>query len=254
MRDTSRVTMTLTIDCGGGGIKGSVLDDAGTMRAQPLRVPTPYPLPPTLFVKTLVELGSRLPVGDRVTVGMPGMIRHGVVVATPHYVTRSGPRTRVDPELVTAWHGFDARTALAEAFGLPVLVLNDAQVHGAGVVAGTGRELVLTLGTGLGWSLFDGGRLAPHLEMSHAPIRWGMSYDTYIGEPERRRLGDAIWSRRVRNVAEALRPVVVWDRLYLGGGNSRRITAAQLGRMGDDVVVVPNDAGITGGVRAWTVA
>jgi polyphosphate glucokinase len=248
------VTTTLTIDCGGGGIKGSVLDEAGTMRAQPLRVPTPYPFPPDLFVKTLQDLGSRLPVADRMTVGMPGMIRHGVVVATPHYVTRAGPRTKVEPDLVTAWHGFDARTALTEAFGLPALVLNDAQVHGAGVVAGTGCELVLTLGTGLGWALFDGGRLAPHLEMSQAPVRWGSSYDTYIGEHERRRLGDAFWSRRVRNIVDAFRPVVVWDRLYLGGGNSRRIVPTQLARMGDDVVVVPNDAGIIGGARAWTFA
>ena len=50
--------MTLTIDCGGGGIKASVLDAAGTMRAQPVRVPTPYPLPPDLFVKTLLALGA----------------------------------------------------------------------------------------------------------------------------------------------------------------------------------------------------
>ena len=103
------------------------------------------------------------------------MLRHGVVVATPHYVTRSGPRSRVDPDLVAEWNGFDARSALAEAFGVPVLVLNDAEVHGAGVVAGTGCELVLTLGTGLGCALFDGGRLAPHLELSQAPVRWGTS-------------------------------------------------------------------------------
>ena len=88
--------------------------------------------------------------------------------------------------------------------------------------------------------------------MSQAPVRWGMSYDTYIGEHERRRLGDAFWSRRVRNVVDGMRPVVLWDRLYLGGGNSRLITATQLARMGDDVVVVPNDAGIVGGARAWT--
>src|SRR3569623_1932109 len=190
---TGGVAFTLTIDCGGGGSKGSVLDDAGTMRAQPLRVPTPYPLHPELLVKTLVQLGGRLPTADRVTVGMPGMLRHGVVVATPHYVTRSGPRTRVDPDLVEAWQGYDARTALAEAFGLPTLVLNDAEVHGAAVVAGTGCELVLTLGTGLGCARCDGGALAPHRERPLAPVRWGMSYDTYIGEHERRRLCDALW-------------------------------------------------------------
>ena len=56
---TDLVAFTLTMDCGGGGIKGSVLDDAGTMRAHPMRVPTPYPLHPDLFVKTLVELGTK---------------------------------------------------------------------------------------------------------------------------------------------------------------------------------------------------
>jgi polyphosphate glucokinase len=247
------VTTTLAIDCGGGGIKGSVLDEAGTMRAQPVRVPTPYPLPPALFVETLRDLAGKLPQAERATVGMPGMIRHGVVVATPHYVTRNGPRTKVDPDLVGQWAGFDVRTALSNAFGVPTLVLNDAEVHGAGVVAGTGLELVFTLGTGLGCALFDGGLLAPHLELSQAPVRWGLSYDTYIGEHERRRLGDAFWSRRIRTIVEGLRPVFLWDRLYLGGGNSRRIRPEQLARMGDDVVVVPNTAGIIGGVRAWSL-
>jgi polyphosphate glucokinase len=244
---------TLAIDCGGGGIKGCVLDEAGTMRTPPRRVPTPYPLSPERFVKTLLELGAQFPPADRVTVGLPGMLRHGVVVSTPHYVTRSGPRTKVDPELVEAWSGFDARTAVGEAFGVPALVLNDAEVHGAGVVAGAGLELVLTLGTGLGCAMFDGGRLAPHIEFSQAPAKWGLSYDTYIGEPERRRLGDALWSRRIRAVVDGLRPVFLWDRLYLGGGNSRLIRPEQLARMGDDVVVVPNSAALVGGVRAWSI-
>ena len=67
----------------------------------------------------------------------------------------------------------------------------------------------------------------------------------------RRRLGDAFWSRRIRQVVDGLRPVFRWDRLYLGGGNSRLIRSEQVARMGDDVVVVPNTAGIVGGVRAW---
>lgn len=242
---------TLAVDCGGGGIKASVLDHAGTMRAQPVRTPTPYPLPPGLLVETIAGLAAQLPRADRVTVGMPGMIRHGVVVATPHYVTKAGPRTRVLPELVLHWSGFDMRRAVEDAIDLPALVLNDAEVHGAGVVAGAGLEMILTLGTGLGNAIFDGGSLAPHLEISQAPVRWGLTYDDFLGEHERLRLGDAHWSRRVRTVVDGLRPMVLWDRLYLGGGNARRLTAQVLPRLGDDVVIVPSSAGIIGGVRAW---
>lgn len=243
--------LTLAVDCGGGGLKAAVLDEAGTQHAPATRVPTPYPLPPELLVRTIVGIAASLPPADRLSVGLPGMIRHGVVVATPHYVTVAGPRTRVDPGLVRAWDGHDLRAALVAATGLPTIVVNDAELHGAGVVAGVGLELVLTLGTGLGSAHFDGGVLAPHLELSHAPVRRGTTYDQYLGEPERRRLGDGLWSRRVLRAVEGLAPVFRWDRLHLGGGNARRVSPAVLDRLGPDVVVVPNSAALVGGVRAW---
>lgn len=245
-------TTTLAVDCGGTGIKASVLDSAGTMRAPVIRVPTPYPLPPNRLVDLVGELAGRLPRADRVTMGMPGMLRHGVVITTPHYITEKGPRSRVAPDLRQQWEGLDIKSMLAEAMQLPALVLNDAEVHGAGVISGAGLELVLTFGTGLGSAHFDGGRLAPHLELSRAPIRM-TTFDEYIGEPERRRLGNAMWARRIRRVVDCLRPVFVWDRVYLGGGNSRCISPAVLAQFGDDVVIVPNSAGVIGGVRAWSL-
>ena len=243
--------MTLAVDCGGTGLKASVLDAAGTLHARPVRVPTPYPLSTDRFLDAVSALAAGLPPADRATVGIPGMIRHGVVIVTPHYVTEAGPRSRPVPDLVEQWTGYDARAALEARLGLPTIVLNDAEVHGAGVVTGAGLELVLTLGTGLGCALFDGGVLAPHLELSQAPVRWGLTYDTYVGDRERRRLGPAFWSRRVRRVVDALRPVFVWDRLYLGGGNARVISPEMVAALGDDVIIVPNTAGIVGGVRAW---
>ena len=252
-RVTRGQTYTLGVDCGGSGIKASVLDESGVLHAPPVRVRTPYPLPPGRLVDTIAALAADLPPAHRVTVGVPGMIRHGVVVATPHYVTRSGPRSAIVPELADAWRDCDVRALLEERLGLPTLVLNDAEVHGAGVVTGEGIELVLTLGTGLGAALFDRGDLAPHLELSHAPVRRGLTYDVYIGQVERRRLGSTLWSRRVQRVVQGLWPVVRWDRLYLGGGNAQNVTPAVLARLGERVTVVPNQAGIIGGVRAWAL-
>jgi len=243
--------LTLTIDCGGSSIKAAVLDSAGTLRSQPISVSTPYPLNTELFVKTLIDLANQLPKADRATIGIPGMIRHGVVINTPHYITKSGPRTNVVDHLIEQWHGFDAKARLEKELGISALVLNDAQVHGAGVVAGSGLEVVFTFGTGLGYALFDGGELAPHLELSQAPVRFQQTYDTYIGEVERKKLGDSIWSRRVKKLIEGLRPVFVWDRVYLGGGNARRIKPEIVSKLGDDVVIVPNSAALVGGVRAW---
>ena len=211
--------MTLAIDCGGGGIKGSVVDEKGTMVAPARRVPTPYPLPPGLLVRTVCDLAAGLPRATRVTMGMPGMI--------------------------------DMGRAIAAALSLPTKVLNDAEVAGAGAVTGRGLEMIITLGTGLGNAVFDGGVLAPHVEVSQGFVRWGLTYDDYIGEHERLRLGDTHWSRRVRRVVDGLRAMYMWDRLYMGGGNSKRITAANRAKMGDDIIIVPNDAGIIGGVRAW---
>ncbi len=245
--------LTLSVDCGGLGIKASVLDNAGTMRIPPIHIATPYPLSPHLLVQTIKEIADSLPAANRATVGMPGMIRHGVVVTTPHYINPAGPRTWTDLDLKSAWEGFDMRQALSDALNIPTLVLNDAEVHGAGVVAGSGFEIVLTLGTGLGCAVFDGGVLAPHIELSHATVRRSTIYDEWIGEHERRQLGDSFWSRRIRAMVDELRPVFLWDRLYLGGGNSRRIKDSVIHKLGDDVVIVPNEAGIIGGVRAWSL-
>ena len=184
---------TLSIDCGGLFIKSCVLDESGTMHAVPTRVETPYPLSTTRFLDTVEKIAGSLPKAQRVTVGLPGMIRNGVVVATPHYINDAGPHTRMNPELKEQWWGFDVEAAVADRLGIPAKVLNDAEVHGAGVVTGTGLEIVVTLGTGLGFAVFHGGKLSPHFEMSHATVRRNTTYDTWIGDRERKRMGNTFW-------------------------------------------------------------
>ena len=245
--------LTLSVDCGGLFLKSCVLDDSGTMHSKPNRIETPYPLSPERFVETIHQIASELPKAYRATIGMPGMIRNGVVVATPHYINVRGPRTKVDPDLQEQWRDCDIQKAISENLGIPTLVLNDAEVHGAGIITGSGYEVVITLGTGLGFAIFYGGKLTPHFEFSHATVRRGTTYDTWIGELERKRLGNVFWSRRIKQLVEELRPVFKWDRLYIGGGNARLIRPNDLMKMGDDVVIVPNTAGVAGGVRAWNL-
>ncbi|MCB9411496.1 MAG: ROK family protein [Actinobacteria bacterium] len=242
---------TLTVDCGGSGIKGAILDAEANMLSARVRYPVQYPITPMDFLALLgriaYEVSSEAGPFDRATVGLPGMIRHGVVVTTPHYRTVGGPHTAVDPELDAEWRQFDLRTALEQLWELPVLVLNDAQVQGAAVVSGHGYEVMFTLGTGLGCAEFDDGRIQPKLEISRAPVRKGAIYDEWVGAQARKRIGNKKWNARVLRTIADLRPVFCWDRLFIGGGEAKRITA----ELPEDVRIVPNIMGIRGGVRAW---
>lgn len=240
---------TLCVDCGGGGIKTALLRADGT-RSEILRTPVAYPFAPADLINTVADHAAQLAGFDRITLGLPGMIRHGTVVYTPHYIRRAGPHTRILPPLEESWNGMDLQTALEVHFRVPTLVINDAELAAASVVSGQGLELVLTLGTGLGTAFLDNGILAPHLEISHAPMSWGLVYDDVVGESERLRLGDGAWSRRILRAVESLWPVFRWDELYLGGGNAARITPQVRAKL-PGVHFVANMAGVDGGARAW---
>ncbi len=241
---------TLSIDCGGSGIKGALLDEAGDMVTPRRRVSTPYPIDPDAFVEVLAGIAEGMGPFERVTVGLPGIVRHGVIVTTPHYITVAGPHSPIDPQLRQQWCGFDLGARLESLWGVPVRVLNDAQVQGAAVITGTGYEVMFTLGTGLGCAMFDDGRILPKLELSRAPVRKGVIYDEWVGAAARKQIGRKRWEKRVLGVIEGLRPMFVWDRLYLGGGEAKRLR----GPLPPDVEVVPNIMGIRGGSRVWDLA
>jgi polyphosphate glucokinase len=240
-------SLTLAIDCGGSGIKASVVSAAGEMLVERVRLATEYPLSPTRLIETIETIAAQLPAADRITVGMPGMIRGGRVIATPHYVRRDGPFTDIDPEVAAEWGGFDMQGALADRMGMPAMVLNDADVQGFGAISGEGLEVVLTLGTGFGTSWYQDGHVGAHLEISHLPVRKNSTYDEWLGNAARKDIGEEHWTARVLKAIDGLRAMFQWDRCYVGGGNTRHLTVS----LPDDVTIVPNSAGITGGARAW---
>src|SRR5882672_9268763 len=136
---------TLAIDVGGTGLKASVLDATGQLAADRLRVKTPHPIDPQLLVDTLAKLATPLPPFDRVSVGFPGVVRNGVI--------RTAPNLGTD-----AFRGFNLAEALEHRLGKPTRVLNDADMQGFAVIRGDGVEMVITLGTGFGTSIFLSGK------------------------------------------------------------------------------------------------
>ncbi len=247
-RPEPRRPFTLAVDIGGTGLKASVLDAGGAMVADRVKVPTAYPLPPDKLVSVLTKLVAPLPAAERASVGFPGMVRDGLVLSAPHFSTKNGPGSAVDPDLAKLWSGFDLASALAAAFGLPTKVANDADIQGAAVVSGTGLELAITLGTGFGSGLFYKGQLMPHLEIAHQPFRKGETYNEQLGEATRKVIGEERWNKRVNRAITNLRALMFFDHLYVGGGNSRRLNRDALD---GDVTIVDNTAGILGGIKLW---
>jgi polyphosphate glucokinase len=239
---------TLAIDIGGTGLKASVLDDSGAMEHDRVRVDTPYPLPPEKLVTVLTDLVKSLPDYDRVSVGFPGMVRGGHVLSAPHFISPKGPGGEPTPKLVKAWTRFNLQAAVSHALGKPARVANDADLQGAAVVKGEGLELVITLGTGVGSALFYEGKLLPHLELAHHPLRKDLTYNEVLGDAARKHEGHKKWNRRVIETLDVLRALTFFDHCYIGGGNSARVDPEELP---DDVTLVDNNAGIIGGLKLW---
>ena len=233
-RRASARPATLAIDVGGSHVKASVLDPRGRMLHDRVRVDTPKHPTPRDLVSLIGGLVEGLPRFDRVSVGFPGVVRDGVIRTAPNLGTER-------------FQGFNLARALERKLKKPVRVENDADVQGLAVVKGRGVEMVITLGTGFGSSIFVNGHLGPHLELAHHPFRKDKTYEDELVEAARERYGTETWQRHVFEAIESLRKLTNFDRLYIGGGNARLID----GKLPRDVSIVSNTAGILGGVRLW---
>jgi polyphosphate glucokinase len=239
--------LTLAFDIGGTGLKAAVLDVSGSLVGERVRVETTYPLPPDKLVADLVGLAGQLSGYERISAGFPGYVRAGHVLSAPHFITKSGPETKVLPELVKAWDHFDLAGALDKALGKPTRLANDADMQGSAVVSGKGVELVITLGTGLGSAVFENGVLTPHLELAHHPLWQDKTYNEYVGEAARKEIGGKRWNKRVGKTIDTLRALLFFDHLWVGGGNSAKVTLD----LPADVTLVDNSAGLRGGIALW---
>jgi polyphosphate glucokinase len=227
---------TLCIDIGGTGIKGTLLDGEGKELTERARVPTPKPAVPEAVLAVIEEIARAQGEFERVSVGFPGVVVDGVTKTAPN----------LDPE---SWSGFALAEAVERRFGRPVRAANDAGIQGLGVIEGKGVEMVITLGTGFGFGLYIDGRYVPNIELGHHPSgKRKATYEDLISDAERKRIGKKRWNKRVRGIIEQLEPIFNYRKLYLGGGNSRRVDPEGLP---GNVVIVDNVAGLIGGLKLW---
>jgi polyphosphate glucokinase len=232
MTNSNAGVKTLAIDIGGSGIKVMVLDEAGNPLTERDRQDTPQPAKPDAILAVIGELTANKSF-DRVSVGFPGVVRCGQVETAAN----------LDPD----WIGYNLQQALTKQLGQPVRAINDADMQGLGAISGKGVELVVTLGTGFGSALFVNGILVPNLELGHHPFRKGQTYEEQLGRTALEKDGKKKWNERLEKAIALLQKIYNYDTLYLGGGNTEDITFA----LPDNVKIVPNIAGLLGGIALW---
>ena len=164
---------------------------------------------------------------DAVSIGYPGVVIRGRIVANPH-------------NLGKGWLGY----AFDRALGKPVRVVNDAAMQAIGSYEG-GRMLFLGLGTGLGATLIIDGVVEP-TEIGHMPYKHHRTFEEYVGERGRKRLGNRKWRKAVGEVIADLKAALQADYIVLGGGN-----AVRLERLPRDVRLGDNRNAFVGGLRLW---
>ena len=166
---------------------------------------------------------------DVITLGIPSPVLRGRVIEEPW-------------NLGKGWVDFDWSAAL----GKPVRIMNDAAMQALGSDEG-GRMLFLGLGSGLGTTLVDDGRIVA-LELAHLPFK-DQTFEDLLGQRGLKALGDERWRAAVLEGAELLRAAVAAEYVVLGGGNARLFDQlpARI-RRGH------NDKAFDGGFRAWASA
>lgn len=216
-----RPRCVLSIDVGGSHVK--LMDSINRERRQ---FESGTSLTPQQFVHQVQTLTADWAY-DAVTMGVPGPVRNGTLIATP-------------PNLGTGWVGFDH----AAAFDRPLKIVNDAAMQALGSYR-HGKMLFLGLGTGLGSTLIVDRQIVA-MELGHLPYRKNRSFEDYVGEHGLKRMGKTKWRHHVEQVVAVLTAALLPDEVVLGGGNVRHIKSLPNGcRRGD------NQDAFLGGFKAW---
>lgn len=210
----------LVIDIGGSNIK--IL---ATGQPERIKIPSGRDFTPEQLVP-LVKEASKDWNYEAVSIGFPGVVKHGKIIANPI-------------NMGIGWKGFD----FEGAFGCPVKIINDAAMQALGSYEG-GKLLFMGFGTGLGTAMVFEDLILP-LEGGHLPFKQG-TFETHVGNAALKKLGKTKWKELVYQTIVHFQHCFQPDEIVLGGGNSKLLEEIPSNcRLGS------NKNAFTGGFRLW---
>jgi polyphosphate glucokinase len=231
------------VDIGGSGVKGAPVDlEAGSLATDRHRIPTPRPATPQAVITAVGEVVEHHNWTGPIGVTIPAVVVDGVV--------------RSAANIDQGWMGFDARSSMTQALGIPVTVINDADAAGLAEVRygahgpQDGVVLLLTFGTGIGSAIINDGVLVPNSEFGHLEFH-GMAAEEYAAARlvKRENMDIEWWATRVNEFLQHMDVILSPRKIIFGGGISKRFEEFSF-LIETEAEVVParlrNNAGIVG--------
>ncbi|MCB0691679.1 MAG: ROK family protein [Saprospiraceae bacterium] len=205
------------IDVGGTGIKGAIVDvEHGELLTERRKFLTPKPATPDAVIKEAKNLLKSFDWKKGVVgIGFPAVVINGICKSA----------VNIDKK----WINFPVKEAFEQACGNPVSVINDADAAGIAEMkfgAGMGVKgsvLMLTLGTGIGSSLFIDGKLIPNIEFGQ--LVYKKSVAEHYGSNKHReqlKLSWKDWGASLNGVIKYYEKVCHPELIILGGGVSKK--------------------------------
>ena len=239
----------LAVDIGATSIKFCFVDVFGELIGTPKRRLTPYPCGPEHLVDVIA---TRINLTDvaMVGVGFPGEFRDGHVVHPGNLSRERGAGTPINDEVHERWCGFNFEGALREKTNKDVRVVNDATMAALGCVEGSGTELVIALGTGVGLALVKDGELVPVRDIGAEVVADGKTFDELLGEQGRARNTEK-WLSQLKKSVSSVSGEFSVDTVHLVGGNARRISPSSFKHVQSRIVITGNNAPLRGAPKLF---
>jgi polyphosphate glucokinase len=239
----------LAIDIGATTIKLCDVGRDGTLDGPVQRQPTPYPCTPERLVDVVAgEIRARP--RSRVGVGFPGDFHDGQVLEPGNLSRPGGITTEVDAALDDAWRNYRLEEALRREGGRDVRVVNDATLAALGCREGVGRELVLTLGTGLGIALVVDAVPVRIRDIGSEIFVDARTYDQVLGESARAADTER-WTELLRTAVRGFVTEYAATTVHFGGGNARWVDDGWFVDLGVRVLLHDNDVSLRGAARLF---